>query len=151
MSPARGAARVVVWAASTLSALVLLLSYPTSTGAWLPTEQVGSAAGGGSTDAATTQASTTTTVDGDVVQTRWGPVQVQVVVTDGALADVVALWLPDENPRDVQINARAEPLLRAEVLAAGSADVDVVTGATVTSVGYLTSLQSALDAAGLDA
>ncbi len=38
-------------------------------------------------------------------------------------------------------------MLRQEALRAGSAKVDVVSGATYTSQGYQTSLQAALDAA----
>lgn len=149
MSAPRAAARVVVWAASTLTTLVLLLSYPTSDGSWLDGGGTAVVAAGDPGTASAAQASTTSTYDGAAVQTRWGTVQVQVVVTDGALADVVALQLPSENGRDREINARAEPLLRQEAVAAGSADIDVVTGATVTSQGYVASLQSALDAAGL--
>ena len=53
------------------------------------------------------------------------------------------------NGRDVEINAQALPVLRQETLAKQSADIDAVSGATVTSDGYKESLQSALDAAKL--
>jgi uncharacterized protein with FMN-binding domain len=80
--------------------------------------------------------------------TRYGIVQVQVVLTDGAITDVTALKYPQTDRKDVQINSRAIPRLRAQVLSAQSARIDGVSGATFTTDGYVTSLQSALDAAG---
>jgi uncharacterized protein with FMN-binding domain len=86
-------------------------------------------------------------VNGTVAQTRWGPVQVRVRISGGKITDVTTLQVPNGNRRDAEINSYAVPQLRAEVLAAQSAHVDVVTGATVTSDGYLSSLQAALDSA----
>ncbi|MEU6244230.1 FMN-binding protein [Streptomyces sp. NPDC047024] len=87
------------------------------------------------------------TVTGDTAQTRWGPVQVRVTLDNGRLTDVTAVRHPSENSRDQEINAFALPRLRAEALAAQSADIDTVSGATYTSTGYRQSLQSALDSA----
>lgn len=87
------------------------------------------------------------TFTGDVVQTRFGPVQVQITVSGGTISDVTALQLTDDGGRSVQISNYAAPLLRAEVLQAQSANVQTISGATVTSDAYLTSLQAALDAA----
>ena len=56
---------------------------------------------------------------------------------------------PSGNGRDLEINDRALPVLVQETLDAQSADIDMVSGATVTSDGYVTSLQSALDQAGI--
>ncbi|KQS22337.1 FMN-binding protein [Frigoribacterium sp. Leaf186] len=89
------------------------------------------------------------TYTGVVSRTPYGPVQVAVTVTGGALADVTAVQLTNDGGRSVQISNRAAPILRQEALAAGSANVQMVSGATYTSQGYLTSLQSALDQAGL--
>lgn len=80
--------------------------------------------------------------------TRYGIVQVQATITDGKITDVTALAYPDRERRDVEINEQAIPELRNQVLAAQSANVQGVSGATYTTEGYLTSLQSALDAAG---
>lgn len=90
-----------------------------------------------------------TTVDGPVVDTRYGSVQVEITVENGRLTDVVALQLPDDDRRSAQISTRAEPVLRSEALAAQSASIDGVSGATYTSDGYARSLQAALDAAGI--
>ncbi len=88
------------------------------------------------------------TVDGASEMTRYGVVQVQVVIANGAITDVTALQYPQSEREDIKINSRAVPMLRAQVLAAQSAKIDGVSGATFTTDGYVTSLQSALDAAG---
>ena len=89
------------------------------------------------------------TYAGSVVQTRFGAVQVQITVKAEAITDVEALQLTNDDRKSVQISNRAAPLLRSEVLAAQSADVQTIGGATVTSDAYLSSLQAAIDAANL--
>ena len=88
------------------------------------------------------------TVDGQVVSTRFGDVQVEVVVASGKITDVVALALPTGR-RSGQISQYAGPILRQEALQAQSAQIDLVSGATYTSDAYAQSLQSALDQAGV--
>lgn len=90
-------------------------------------------------------------MQGAAEMTRYGQVQVQVVITDGKITDVQALQYPTRERRDQEINAQAIPLLRNEVLSAQSAHVQGVSGATFTTEGYLASVQSALDAAGFSA
>lgn len=87
------------------------------------------------------------TFDGSVVQTRFGPVQVSVTIANGTITEVTALQLTNDGGRSVMISNQAAPILRSEVLAAQSAQVQNVSGATYTTGGYLTSLQAALDAA----
>ncbi|HEX5407529.1 MAG TPA: FMN-binding protein, partial [Pseudonocardiaceae bacterium] len=65
----------------------------------------------------------------------------------GKLSDIVVLQ-QTSGGRSEQIDSYALPVLKAEALAARSADIDVVSGATYTSQGYAQSLQAALDAAG---
>jgi uncharacterized protein with FMN-binding domain len=72
-----------------------------------------------------------------------------VTASGGKLTDVSVLQSPNGNPRDQQINAYALPILVQSTLDAQSADIDMVSGATVTSDGYRQSLQGALDKAGL--
>ena len=86
---------------------------------------------------------------GDVVNTRYGPVQVQVTISNGKIVDVTALQLPSNDPRSAQISQYVEPILRGSALQAQSAQVDLVSGATYTSQAYAGSLQAALDQAGL--
>lgn len=92
---------------------------------------------------------TTRTVDGDTVRTRYGPVQLRVTLTGGRITAVTALQLPSDNPRDEEISGFAVPQLTQEALTAQSARIDTVSGATYTSDGYVQSLQSALDKAGV--
>ena len=147
--------RIIVWLASTVAAVVLLLAYRTSTmganGAPAPgTGAAGNAPGvvpAPSVPASPGAAGADLVVNGKVARTRWGPVQVQVRIHDGKIVDVTALRQPDGNDRDQEINSYAIPQLHDEVLAAQSGQIDAVSGATVTSDGYRESLQSALDAA----
>ncbi|GAA4588926.1 hypothetical protein GCM10023194_41890 [Planotetraspora phitsanulokensis] len=88
-------------------------------------------------------------VGGAVADTRFGPVQVQLVLSDAKITGVQVLQAPQESRRDFSINSEALPILDQEALAAQSAQIDTVSGATYTSDGYVQSLQSALDRAGL--
>ncbi|MGD0862196.1 MAG: FMN-binding protein [Candidatus Limnocylindrales bacterium] len=85
---------------------------------------------------------------GSAVQTPYGTVQVQVTLQNGKITDVQALQMPGDFFRSQQISQYAAPQLRSEVLSAQSAQVNTISGATYTSMGYLQSLQSALDQAG---
>lgn len=146
--------RIVLASAATVSGVVLLLSLKphTSTavavGAPATAPSSGSGASAGSGSSGSTGSTGTKTVTGDSIQTRWGPVQVRITLKDGKLTEVTAVTYPQENPRDQEINSYAIPELRREALAAQSAEIDTVSGATYTSDGYRQSLQSALDSAG---
>jgi uncharacterized protein with FMN-binding domain len=74
---------------------------------------------------------------------------VQLTVQNGKITAVSVVQYPNGNGRDQEINSYALPILVQETITAQSAKVDMVSGATVTSDGYLTSLQSAIDQAGL--
>ncbi len=87
------------------------------------------------------------TATGTAVGIRWGAVQVQVTITGGAITNVTAVQLPDGDRHSAQLSQRAEPQLRSSALATQGADVDIVSGATYTSLAYAESLQAALDAA----
>jgi uncharacterized protein with FMN-binding domain len=142
--------RIVLAFLTTVTVVVLLFGYHTSTSSTAADGTVVAApAAGSATGTAAGTAVGATTVTGDAASTRWGPVQVALTVADGKVTAVQVVQQPDGNGRDQQINARALPVLVQETLDAQSADVDMVSGATVTSEGYLESLQSALDRAGL--
>ncbi|MEU8344818.1 FMN-binding protein [Spirillospora sp. NPDC048832] len=94
-----------------------------------------------------TAAATDGTYRGQSVDTRYGPVQVEITMSKGRLTAVRVLRAPSENGRDREIAAMALPRLTQEAVAAGSARIDAVSGATYTSEGYITSLQGALDRA----
>ena len=86
-------------------------------------------------------------VDGPIVNTRYGPVQVRVTVQGAKIVDVQALELPSDRTKSQRISQQAGPLLRSEVLQAQTANIHVVSGASYTSAGYAQSLQGALDLA----
>jgi len=151
--------RIVLWLLGTVSAVVLMFGYHTSTSG--PEAAVAPIAGGDGTDSNSTTTSPSTaptttpsspsassgssTVTGDVAQTQWGPVQVQLTVQAGKITAVNVLQYPNGNHRDVEINDYALPILIDETVKAQNAQIDMVSGATVTSDGYIRSLQSALD------
>ena len=155
--------RITLWLIATVAIVVLLFSYHTSTNSRSAAGQQPSAQAPGivgarptPSGAASTKPSPSTSakgtrsasvVNGTVTQTQWGPVQVQVRIADHRITDVKALVYPSGSGHDQAINSYALPLLRQEVLSAQSARIDGVSGATVTSDGYRTSLQAALDAA----
>jgi uncharacterized protein with FMN-binding domain len=155
--------RITMWLVGTVCGLVLLFSYRTST---MGPASAGAARGGapaaappgivsGASSApspsggapAPAPAGRDVVVNGTVARTRWGPVQVQVRISGGKITDVTTLQIPNGNRTDDEINSYAVPQLRQEVLDAQGADIDTVSGATVTSDGYRESLQAALDAA----
>jgi uncharacterized protein with FMN-binding domain len=171
--------RITLWIFSTVAALVLLFSYRTSTNsaqapvavaaATVPTTEPAPAptapsspgrrssapsssapsSSAPSSSARSSSAPAAQTYTGSVARTRWGDVQVAITVSGGKITDVAVPIYPANNGRDQEINAYALPTLRQETLAAQSAHIDTVSGATVTSDGYLQSLQAALDAAHL--
>jgi len=96
---------------------------------------------------ATQPAASVKRVNGEAAQTRYGPVQVQITVKAGRITAAEAVEYPTQDRRDQEINSWAIPQLQDETVQAQSAQIDTLSGATVTSVGYLTSLQSAIDQA----
>lgn len=82
--------------------------------------------------------------------TEWGDVQVQVTITSGEITDVTAVEYPTGR-KSSSINGEAIPMLEAEAVATQSADLDIVSGATYTSLTYADSLQAALDQAAVAA
>ena len=89
------------------------------------------------------------TFDGNTASSRWGPVQVRIVVKDGKIVDASALRAPNGDSRSRSISQQAVPYLVQETLAAQSAQISGVGGASYTSNGWYQSLQSALKKAGL--
>ena len=160
--------RISLWVLGTLSALVLIFGYSTSTSGPLATSSGSSvlssppvssssdtgssgtgSSGTGSSGTAGSSASGTRSVTGSVASTQWGPVQVKLTLASGKITKVTVVQYPSGNPRDAEINDRALPILTQETLDTQNAGIDMVSGATVTSEGYLQSLQSALDQSGL--
>ena len=146
--------RITLWLFSTVAALVLLFSYRTSTNSGGTAATIAAATAPATTGTTGTPSGSGTssgakTYSGSVAQTRWGPVQVTITVSDGKITNVAVPTYPNGNNRDEEINAYALPILRQATLDNQSAQVDTISGATVTTDGYRESLQSALDAAHL--
>jgi uncharacterized protein with FMN-binding domain len=98
-----------------------------------------SAASGGSTS--------TRTITGAVETTMYGPMQVKVTLEGQKITNVSVVQETNDGQESQQIDSFSIPKLTAETLAAQSARIDTVSGATQTSTGYIGSLQSALDQA----
>ena len=165
---ASGAGRNAAIVGATALAVGVLLLYPTSTnrgtsqqrpGQLAPAGIVtgpgavptpGSTPTAGSTPAAGGAASSASiVVNGSPGDTPFGPVQVQLTIKAGKIVTATAIVFPQGSGRDQEINAYAIPILQQETVAAQSAQIDAVSGASYTSAGYQQSLQSALDAAHL--
>jgi uncharacterized protein with FMN-binding domain len=86
-----------------------------------------------------------TAVDGQVANTAYGPVQIQLIKRNSTIVKVAVLVQPANTLHDIQIGAFAFPKLISETLAAQNGKIDTVSGASYTSAGYIQSLQSALD------
>jgi uncharacterized protein with FMN-binding domain len=93
-------------------------------------------------------AAATKTITGPSVHMRWGNVTVTIRVSGRRLVDLSGS-VPSHKPRSNSINRRALPILRSEALKAQSARIYTVSGATLTSNAYATSLNAALHQAGL--
>ncbi|MFF7475548.1 FMN-binding protein [Streptomyces sp. NPDC008092] len=139
--------RVVLATAATVSGVVLLLSLKPSsdpTSASAAGAAPSAAAAGQESPQGGTGAAGTTTVDGDATQTQYGVVQVRLTVANGKITQAQAIQAPKGGTSD-QKTALSVPTLNKEAVAAQSANIDSVSGATYTSTGYKQSLQSALD------
>lgn len=88
-------------------------------------------------------------VRGRVVAIPFGDVQVRIVVRGSDVRSVTALRYPSDNPHSAQLSSYALPILEREAVQSNSANIDSVSGASWTSAGFKSSLQSALNRAGL--
>jgi uncharacterized protein with FMN-binding domain len=87
------------------------------------------------------------TYTGSEADAYYGMVQVQAVIQNGKITDVTFLEYPDHRRTSVSINRQAIPWLQQEAIQAQSAQVDLISGATLTSEAFVQSLQAALNAA----
>ena len=101
------------------------------------------------TAAPVTPAKVSGTFTGSTQQTRFGPVQVQITVSNGKITAAKALQYPNNDFRSQSISQQAIPYLVQETLAANSANIQGVGGASYTSQGWYDSLVSALAQAGM--
>uniref|UniRef100_A0AAU2A9Z3 FMN-binding protein n=1 Tax=Streptomyces sp. NBC_00093 TaxID=2975649 RepID=A0AAU2A9Z3_9ACTN len=141
--------RVMLASAATVSGIVLLLTLK-------PSSDPGSAQAAGALPQQTSAAQESAqggatakdgTFTGDVVDTQYGEVQVRITVSGGKITKAEAVKAPSGG-QSTAISGNAIPKLNAEAVAASTADIDAISGASYTSAGYGKSLQSALDKAG---
>jgi uncharacterized protein with FMN-binding domain len=150
--------RVILAVTGTIAGLVALLSFK----AHAPTVPVASTSGtGGGSSTSSSSSSRTipgefqsvagtlttgeTAITGKVASTVYGPVQIQLVVKSHKIVKVAVLEQPTNTIHDIQIGEFAFPKLISETLTAQNAKIDAVSGASYTSAGYISSLQSAVD------
>ncbi|WP_052864261.1 FMN-binding protein [Streptomyces niger] len=146
--------RAAVTTLTSVAGIVLLLSLKPHQATAPPVAPAPSAApapssagGTGTATAPTRTSGSNGTFTGDVVNTRYGPVQVAATLKGGRITAVKVLQVPSANGRDQQLAGYAVPQLTRAALTAQSAHIDAVSGASYTSEGYIQSLQSALDRA----
>ena len=150
--------RVILAVTGTIAGLVALLSFKSHSPSVPVAATTGT--GGGSSSSSSSSATTVpgefqsvagpltpgeTAITGKVGNTVYGPVQVQLIVKSGKIVKVAILEQPANTIHDIQIGEFAFPRLISETLAAQSAKIDTVSGASYTSAGYISSLQSAVD------
>ncbi len=87
------------------------------------------------------------TYTGNSVNVFFGNVQVSAVISGGKLSVVHFLQYPNTHSVSVFINQQAMPYLKSEAIQAQSANVNIISGATLTSEGFQASLASALNQA----
>jgi uncharacterized protein with FMN-binding domain len=148
--------RVIFAVTGTIAGLVALLSFK----AHVPTVPVASTSGTGGSSTSSSSSRTIpgefqsavgpltageTTITGKVGNTVYGPVQIELVVKSHRIVKVAVLEQPTNTIHDIQIGEFAFPKLISETLTAQNAKVDAVSGASYTSAGYISSLQSAVD------
>ncbi len=81
---------------------------------------------------------------GDSVDAYYGNVQVEAVIKNGLITDIQFLDYPKDRSTSLRISNMAMPVLQTETIRAQSANVNIVSGATQTSEGFIRSLSSAL-------
>jgi uncharacterized protein with FMN-binding domain len=151
--------RVILAVTGTIAGLVALLSFKSHDPA-VPVASTSGTSSGSSTSSSSSSGTTVpgefrsdvgtltageTTITGHVANTVYGPVQVELVVKNSKIVKVAVLQQPVNTIHDIQIGQFAFPKLISETITAQDAKIDAVSGASYTSAGYISSLQSAVD------
>jgi uncharacterized protein with FMN-binding domain len=148
--------RVILAVTGTIAGLVALLSFKTHVPS-VPTAATSGTGGSSSSSSSSVPGefpegseagnlpADETAITGQVANTVYGPVQVQLITRQNKIIKVAILRQPTNTIHDIQIGEFAFPRLIGETLTAQSAKIDAVSGASYTSAGYIQSLQSALD------
>jgi uncharacterized protein with FMN-binding domain len=149
--------RVILAVTGTIAGLVALLSFKSHAPSLSAATTSGTGGGSSSSSSgsvpgefpmgseATDLPKDETAITGQVANTVYGPVQVQLIARNNKIVKVAILRQPANTIHDIQIGQFAFPRLISETLTAQSSKIDAVSGASYTSAGYIASLQSALD------
>ena len=156
--------RIIFAVCGTVAGLAMLLSFKSHTSAGALTSTAGtsntqpfgqasaSAAASASASPSGGSGVLSTTggrqLTGQVANTAYGPVQIQLTLVQNKITKVSVLQQPENTANAIRIGNFAFPKLISETLTAQSAKIDSVSGATYTSGGYIKSLQSILDGSG---
>ena len=81
---------------------------------------------------------------GPAADAYYGIIQIQALVQGGQLTALKVLKYPSDRRTSISINRQALPMLRDEAISAQSANVDIISGATLTSRAFIQSLRGAL-------
>mgnify|MGYP003349333272 FL=1 len=150
--------RALLIGAGTLGGVTAVLAY--HPGSWFGTGTAAASSALPATSDTTTATNATTataatpvapsekTITGDAIDTRYGPVQVQIVVKGSQLISATGNQQATDG-HSAQIAAYAIPELEQQAVTAQTASISGVSGASYTSSGFAQSLQSALQQAGL--
>lgn len=84
---------------------------------------------------------------GSTADAYYGYIQVLAVISSGKLIDVQFLQYPNDNPNSSYISSQSKPYLKQEAVQVQSANVNIVSGATLTSQAFIQSLSDALNKA----
>jgi uncharacterized protein with FMN-binding domain len=149
--------RVILAVTGTIAGLVALLSFKSHAPALSAATTSGTGSGSSASSSSSVPGEFPTgseatdlpkdeaAITGQVANTVYGPVQVQLIARNNKIVKVAILQQPTNTIHDIQIGQFAFPRLISETLAAQNAKIDAVSGASYTSAGYIASLQSALD------
>ena len=137
--------RVIIASASTIAGLAALIGVKANLSPPVET----TAAQPASVEAAPTGATAAGAkiITGKAVQNQYESFRVKVTIAGSKVTKVDVVDFKGDAAQTKQITSAAFPKLETAALAANSAEIDTVSGATYTSGSYKESLQSALDAA----
>lgn len=122
---------------------------PATTSPSTGTSTVRSPSASGDTASGTAASGNTVrTISGASENTPYGNVQVDVKFVGKKISDITVVTIPDTSNYDQSVAQAVPPTLLNEILASQSTNVSTVSGGTYTSVGYLQSVQSAIDKLG---
>jgi uncharacterized protein with FMN-binding domain len=101
----------------------------------------------GTTSSNTTSGYKDGTYNGSLENAFYGNVEVSATISGGKITNVKFLQYPNDSPNSQDINQQAMPYLQQEAIQAQSANVNIISGATLTSQAFIQSLSSALSKA----